>query len=218
MAAAAELFLESGFANTSMTDIARRTGLSKGLVYFYFKNKEDLYLAVLQHALTINLNFLRSTFDELEAEDGLTRALSILDRFLLLSMATASFQEIIIHSMQLTESDHDPAVARKMGVSEDIWSNARLEDIRRKQLEIYDVVKMAITDGQGDGSIRNNSAPGLIYLSIWSFIIGFETMMPVLKHNEKRQAGPVQEYLKVNVEEWKAGILQFCRQILLTEG
>jgi AcrR family transcriptional regulator len=43
---ALELFAEKGFKGTSINDIAKSAGISKGLAYNYFKNKEELMLSV----------------------------------------------------------------------------------------------------------------------------------------------------------------------------
>ena len=43
---ALELFAERGFKGTSISDIAKAAGVSKGLAYNYFKSKNDLMLAV----------------------------------------------------------------------------------------------------------------------------------------------------------------------------
>lgn len=40
------LFAEKGFKGTSISDIAKSAGISKGLAYNYFKNKDELMLAV----------------------------------------------------------------------------------------------------------------------------------------------------------------------------
>jgi AcrR family transcriptional regulator len=45
--AAVEVFSEKGFAEARMDDIAVKTGLSKGTLYLYFKNKDDLIMAIL---------------------------------------------------------------------------------------------------------------------------------------------------------------------------
>ncbi|MBN1681080.1 MAG: TetR/AcrR family transcriptional regulator [Anaerolineae bacterium] len=45
--AAFEAFSENGYDKTSMDDIVRRSGLSKGTLYWHFKNKHDLLLATL---------------------------------------------------------------------------------------------------------------------------------------------------------------------------
>ena len=47
---ASDVFLEEGYANASMSTIAARVGGSKGTLYNYFKNKEQLFAAyVVRH-------------------------------------------------------------------------------------------------------------------------------------------------------------------------
>ncbi len=45
--AALELFVTKGFAATKLEDVAKAAGVSKGLPYLYFKNKEELFKAVI---------------------------------------------------------------------------------------------------------------------------------------------------------------------------
>ena len=48
LAAAKEIFLEKGFAKTSVSDIAAQVGVVEGLVYSYFPNKRELLNEVLR--------------------------------------------------------------------------------------------------------------------------------------------------------------------------
>lgn len=48
LAAALELFVERGYASTRLEDVARRAGVSKGTLYLYFTNKEELFKAVVR--------------------------------------------------------------------------------------------------------------------------------------------------------------------------
>lgn len=47
LAAALRLFVSQGYRHTSVEQIAEEAGLTKGAVYFYFKNKENLLLTLL---------------------------------------------------------------------------------------------------------------------------------------------------------------------------
>lgn len=49
---ALRLFASKGFASTSVADIAREAGISKGLLYNYFPSKEKLLLGIIGQALT----------------------------------------------------------------------------------------------------------------------------------------------------------------------
>lgn len=46
--AAQKLFLEKGYAKTTVTDILNVHGLSKGVFYYYFKSKEEIMDAIIQ--------------------------------------------------------------------------------------------------------------------------------------------------------------------------
>ncbi|QOY94192.1 TetR/AcrR family transcriptional regulator [Massilia sp. UMI-21] len=51
LAAAIDLFVEHGFAATRLEDVARRAGVSKGTLYLYYANKEELFKAVVRESL-----------------------------------------------------------------------------------------------------------------------------------------------------------------------
>lgn len=47
--AAEDVFLEKGFGNTSISDIAKRAGITKSLIHHYFGSKEGLWKAVKEN-------------------------------------------------------------------------------------------------------------------------------------------------------------------------
>ena len=48
---AAQLFSQKGFAGTSISDISKESGFSKGHVYYHFENKEKLFITIAQDAM-----------------------------------------------------------------------------------------------------------------------------------------------------------------------
>jgi AcrR family transcriptional regulator len=48
LASALKCFLQFGYAKTSMDDVAKDANLSRPLIYLKFKNKEDLYIGVIE--------------------------------------------------------------------------------------------------------------------------------------------------------------------------
>jgi len=46
--AATEAFAEQGYHDTSMDDIVRRAGISKGAIYFHFPGKEALFFTLVE--------------------------------------------------------------------------------------------------------------------------------------------------------------------------
>ena len=49
--AALEVFGERGLAASRLEDIAKRAGLSKGTIYLYFPNKEELFREMVRHTV-----------------------------------------------------------------------------------------------------------------------------------------------------------------------
>lgn len=52
--AAAHCFKENGFAATSIDDVARALGATKGMVYHHYRSKTDLFFAVYRRGMELN--------------------------------------------------------------------------------------------------------------------------------------------------------------------
>lgn len=72
MESASRLFFESGYQESSMDDIAREIGVTKGTLYLYFKNKEELLYEVCRR----NTNLLEDNLDKMVTDDILESAKS----------------------------------------------------------------------------------------------------------------------------------------------
>ena len=66
-AAALEVFAEKGFAAARLDEIARRAGVSKGTLYLYFKDKEDLFRAVVRDAIAPNVAAITEAISTMRA-------------------------------------------------------------------------------------------------------------------------------------------------------
>src|SRR5215210_2956197 len=49
----ADLFAERGYGGTSIDQVARASGLTKGAIYAHFRDKHDLWSACLEHSLRV---------------------------------------------------------------------------------------------------------------------------------------------------------------------
>lgn len=56
--AAMNTFADNGYAATKVEDVAKRAGVSKGLLYLYFKTKEELFKAVVRNFVSPHLDSL----------------------------------------------------------------------------------------------------------------------------------------------------------------
>jgi len=64
--AALAAFAENGYAATRVDDVAKRAGVSKGLLYLYFKTKEELFKAVIRSFISPRIDALISNVEETE--------------------------------------------------------------------------------------------------------------------------------------------------------
>jgi AcrR family transcriptional regulator len=108
LAAALDLFVERGYAAARLDDVAARAGVSKGTLYLYFENKEELFKAVVRENLVSALA---------EAEDQIERSSSnsrdLLRGFILSWWERVGATKLSgISKLMMAESGNFPDVAR----------------------------------------------------------------------------------------------------------
>jgi len=64
--AAFSVFAEKGYAAARVDDVAKRAGVSKGLMYLYFKTKEELFKAVVKSVVVRRVDALVSAVETTE--------------------------------------------------------------------------------------------------------------------------------------------------------
>jgi AcrR family transcriptional regulator len=62
--AAMETFAEHGYAAARIDDVAKRAGISKGLLYLYFKTKEELFKAVIRSVVVPRIDALKTAITD----------------------------------------------------------------------------------------------------------------------------------------------------------
>ncbi len=62
--AALELFATKGYTSTSISQIAQKAGISKGLIYNYFDSKKDLLRAIVKAAIKEGNELIKHALDE----------------------------------------------------------------------------------------------------------------------------------------------------------
>lgn len=106
--AAVAVFSEKGFAAARLEDIAARAGVSKGAIYLYFANKEELFHAVVTRMAAPNIGRVR-TLAETQA-GGLREVLPLLPS-LMAHLVTATPVGAIF-KIVIGESRNFPELAR----------------------------------------------------------------------------------------------------------
>ncbi|AEJ61088.1 regulatory protein TetR [Spirochaeta thermophila DSM 6578] len=161
--AARKLFLSRGFLETSMDQIAEECELSKGTLYLYFKNKEELALAIVNQ-----------TFDELLAriKEATEKARTGLEALKKVVEAYRRFYEDHVKEFSFAASLE--FLAQKIGVKKESIkaSYTRVDAILAL---IIDILKKGIHDG----SIRKDIEPEKAAFAVANVIKSFLQRMAV---------------------------------------
>lgn len=103
-AAAARCIVEKGLANMSVKDIAQKAEVSTGVLYYYFKNKEDLLLQVIKRAFQTSHEQVMNTVEPLSSP--LDKLKTHLDNILAVPRDNTDFFIVLLN--YLGEAQHDP--------------------------------------------------------------------------------------------------------------
>lgn len=160
--AATHLFSEKGFKNTSMADLSKMTGVAQGTIFYHFKNKEELFLSILESLKDEIIGQFDNHFREKKFNTGLDMV-----------EGTISFYLNLAGSME----DRFLLLHRH-----DAYELARENPVFREHLEaIYtclaDIFERAVLLGQEDCSIDDMPAgkTALILLSMVDGLARFNT-------------------------------------------
>lgn len=93
VASARRLFGSVGYAATSLDEIAQQEGLTKGAVYHHYKNKEEIFGAVIEEVLSEALQTISEQVAGIT--DTRQRTLTAIDRFLDICLR-AEYQQIVL--------------------------------------------------------------------------------------------------------------------------
>jgi AcrR family transcriptional regulator len=109
--AATRVFAERGFSGTTNREIAREAGISPGLIYWYFRDKDELFRAVVQRLFPVQTeNMLTQGLDHLSLEELLSRVghqfMNVLTHPDVLRMIRLVFSELIRFPDVFIEAGH----------------------------------------------------------------------------------------------------------------
>lgn len=77
---AAKLFLEKGFDRTSMMDIARTGGISKGAIYHHFQSKDEIIKTVMDKQAQMIETTMRQWLLEMKSLTGREKLTALLEK------------------------------------------------------------------------------------------------------------------------------------------
>lgn len=155
LAGALSVFVRNGLSGTKISDVARETNMSNGLVYHYFSSKEAIYIALVETALNRMIEackFLESM--DLEPHEKIRFAMDELVKTIRSNPSACLFHVLIF---QAATCDNIPDRAKHI--------------IQENRIKPYDVIAGIISNGQKQGTIRQGCADDLAFF-FWNTING----------------------------------------------
>lgn len=160
--AATALFSKKGFKETRMVEISNLTGAAEGTIFYHFKNKEELFLFIIEKLKKDITDEFKSYLKNNKFNNGLDMA-----------------EQTVIFYFNLASAMEDRFLLLHRY---DVYELAEVNPVCRGYLDaiytcLLDIFERAIIRGQKDGSIRDVSAKkaALIVLSMVDGLIRLNT-------------------------------------------
>ena len=179
-----KLFARKGFYGTSIADLAQAAGLTKGALYHHFKDKDDIFFAVI--------NSVRSIWQEKVAREVICGRNS-LDKISILFekhadlLSQNDFMCLVMSNLMNEMGDDDPKYS---SVLNDTYQ------------EFVLFVEEIIYSGQSKGEIRTDLDPRLLSLNIVGILkgIGCYPQLNFVKIDRKAMANSLKIILLDGLE------------------
>jgi TetR/AcrR family transcriptional regulator, cholesterol catabolism regulator len=151
--AAARVFKERGFGNTTLNHVAEELGTDRASLYYYVGSKEELFEELVSEAVRLNLRMALAIKEEnAPAAEKL--------RHLIVGLMESYAEDYPVLYVLIQENlDH-------VGEGHDKWAR----QVKQINNEFVDVLIEIIEEGQRDGSIAGDSAPWLVAYAVMGML------------------------------------------------
>ena len=154
--AAERVFVREGYEASTMEQVAAEAEVSKGTLYLYFQNKDELRAAIGERWVTTLIDRLRPRLER--ARSGLAGVRAVLESY------REHFAQRPDHCRLTLGWVNSPPQASPCGES--------FEAHRARVAELVGMVVATIERGRRDGSIRADVDPPVVALQLWGGFLG----------------------------------------------
>ena len=192
--AARQLFIEKGYSDTTLEEIAKRAEFGKGTIYNYFSNKQELFFAIMDEMIDQLLLHVQSTIIDSGALDARTALTSYAKGLLVLAKENWEFTSLFIKELHTAKlDDHEALMAVRIERIRKVWeiiAQPIQRDIDAGKLRSVDAFEVArLFDGMlkfycgtkiyEDGTLNEEGVCSAIDLIVSIIFDG------ITKHNEQ---------------------------------
>jgi AcrR family transcriptional regulator len=156
LATAARLFSQKGFRETPMAEISKTTGAAEGTIFYHFKNKQELFVAILEDFKKHIIEEFKNYESQTSFKSGLEMLEGVISFYFHLA-ATMEDRFLLLHRHDLYELAEVNPVCR--GHLEEIFTY------------FLDLIEQSISRGQEDASIRKTDSRKMAWI-IFSMVDG----------------------------------------------
>lgn len=181
LGAAEKLFFKKGYENVSMADIAKETELARSTLYLYFKNKEEIYLAIAIRGSKILQKMVTKKYPK--AKNGLEK-----------------IRVLILAFYQFYKEYPGYYLSRfyyNIPFDEDF---PEMEELNKIRVESFKTVTNAFNEGIKDGTIRPDIDPVKTSLYITSSMQNMINLTPTIEMHMKDNDLTHEELIDYTVE------------------
>jgi TetR/AcrR family transcriptional regulator, transcriptional repressor of aconitase len=183
--AATDVFIEHGYERTTMKHVMDATGVSRGGLYQYFSNKEDLFEAILEEGLS----------DEAENTEKLLKTAESHWKLLM---------QLIYGEDGKPNNEMDPLAPSKLEFFITGRNDERRLSYGKKRYHLgVSLYANVIKAGQDSGEFNNRFDSELLAKSIITFIDGLaldDAILPEESVQLEKQSSLFVEYLKMALD------------------
>jgi AcrR family transcriptional regulator len=145
--AAIEEFADKGLSGARVDEIARRAGANKRMLYHYFGNKEDLYLAVMEAAYKKKLEEeIELELSDLDPEEGMARLIRFTWQYYLENPEFIT----LVNNENMLKARHI----------------AKSHEIKVLHSPLVDLIKDLLRRGEATGVFKTGVDPVQLYITI----------------------------------------------------
>jgi TetR/AcrR family acrAB operon transcriptional repressor len=177
LSAALKVFSKNGYAATTLDDIAREAGVTRGAIYWHFKGgKADVFNAILDSGF----KRVNEIVEKWYAEEG---------------TPLEKLERILIRLMQFCEEDDEYRALQEVTIfkmSEDPDLTVRLEDKKHAYEQSIESIAMLMREAIASGEIRSDVDPVTAAITAYGLLSGIVFIWMV----EREATGVAQFSLK----------------------
>jgi len=166
---ALDVFMDDGFENATFQKIADKSGITRTILYLYFKNKREIFNFSIKQFLVNaeeKLNEIRSN-DKINSIEKITKILSAV--FKLLDHNRKLLSVVLDYLLHTTKDEFNPD-----------------ERVRRRTLKLRRIISSVLIEGVKAGEIKNvNIKEANDYL--YSYVESAIFQLAVLKRKEIKE-------------------------------